>query len=99
HADFQHSAGVVAAHGEIAAIADPYLKKQMTVPITLAHLLPVGVKGLFCAMMIMGLLAGDSGHMHSWGSILIQDVIVPLRKRPMTPMQHIWALRLVATGV
>src|SRR5687767_11893938 len=71
----------------------------MTVPITLSHMLPIGIKGLFCAMMIMGLLAGDSGHMHSWGSILIQDVIVPLRKKPMTPTQHIWALRLAVTGV
>ena len=52
-----------------------------------------GIKGLFCAMMIMGLLAGDSGHMHSWGSIFVQDVVLPLRKTPMTPRQHIWALR------
>ena len=50
-------------------------------------------------MMIMGLLAGDSGHMHSWGSIFVQDVILPLRKKPMTPRQHIWALRLAVMGV
>ncbi|MGB7158684.1 MAG: hypothetical protein WBD40_11495 [Tepidisphaeraceae bacterium] len=97
HPDFAQSATHI--NVQIEQIPDPYIQKQMTVPITLAHLLPVGVKGLFCAMMIMGLLAGDSGHMHSWGSILIQDVLVPLRKTPMTPRQHIWALRLAVTGV
>lgn len=97
HPDFAPAATQI--NGEIGSIADPYIQKQMTVPIALSHLLPVGVKGLFCAMMIMGLLAGDSGHMHSWGSILVQDVIAPLRRKPMSPTQHIWALRLAVAGV
>ncbi len=83
HPDFAGSAAPI--NSEIGKISDKYIQKQMTVPITLSYMLPVGIKGLFCAMMIIGLLAGDSGHMHSWGSILIQDVIVPLRKKPMTP--------------
>src|SRR5215211_368497 len=91
HPDFAASAATI--NGEIKTIADPYLQKQMTVPVTLSHLLPVGIKGLFVAMMIMGLFAGDSGHMHSWGSIFVQDVVLPLRKTPMSPRQHIWALR------
>ena len=97
HPDFAERA--VPIRQELAAIPDAYVQKQMTVPIALSHLLPVGVKGLFVSMMVMGLLAGDSGHMHSWGSILVQDVILPLKKRPMTPRQHIWALRLAVTGV
>ena len=91
HPDFAAPAAQINA--EIGAIGDKYIQKQMTVPITLSHLLPAGIKGLFCAMMVMGLFAGDSGHMHSWGSIFVQDVVLPLRKRPMTPRQHIWALR------
>ena len=97
HPDFAQSASVINA--EIGTIADPYIQKQMTVPVTLSHLLPIGIKGLFCAIMVMGLLAGDSGHMHSWGSILIQDVILPLRKKPLSPRQHIWALRFAVIGV
>ncbi len=71
----------------------------MTVPVALSILLPVGIKGLFCAMMVMGLFAGDSGHLHSWGSIFVQDVVLPLRKTPMTPRQHIWALRSAVIAV
>jgi SSS family solute:Na+ symporter len=97
HPDFAGSAGSINA--EINSISDPYIQKQMTVPVALSHLLPIGIKGLFCAMMIMGLFAGDSGHMHSWGSIFVQDVVLPLRKRPLSPKQHIWALRAAVVGV
>jgi SSS family solute:Na+ symporter len=92
HPDFAQSA--IPINQEIASIDDPYLQKQMTIPVALSYLLPAGIKGLFCAMMVMGLFAGDAGHMHSWGSILVQDVISPLLKRPMTQRQHMLALRL-----
>lgn len=77
----------------------PQLQKQMTAPVALSHLLPVGIKGLFLAIMIMGLVAGDSGHLHSWGSIFVQDVVLPLRKKPMSTRAHIWALRGAVTFV
>lgn len=79
--------------------AQEYIRKQMTVPVALSFLLPIGIKGLFCSMMVMGLLAGDSGHIHSWASIFVQDVILPLRKKPMSPSGHIWALRCAVIGV
>lgn len=74
--------------------ATPQLEKQMTIPIALSYLLPVGIKGLFCSIMVLGLMAGDCGHMHSWSSIFIQDVILPLRTTPLTPKQHLAVLRL-----
>lgn len=79
--------------------ATPQLQRQMTAPVALSHMLPLGIKGLFLAIMIMGLLAGDAGHLHSWGSIFVQDVIMPLRKKALSPTAHIWALRLSVTGV
>ncbi len=89
-----------AVHESINAIGDGYLRNQMTVPIALKFLLPAGAKGLFCVIMIMGLLASDSAHQHSWGSILIQDVVLPLRgERPLSPGQHLWLLRIAVTGV
>jgi SSS family solute:Na+ symporter len=97
HPDFAAQSAVV--ERSISTIKDTYLQKQMTVPIALSHMLPVGVKGLFCSIMIMGLIAGDAGHLHSWGSIFVQDVVLPLRRTSMTPRQHIWMLRLAVTGV
>jgi SSS family solute:Na+ symporter len=37
--------------------------------------------------------------MHSWGTIFIQDVVMPLRKKPLTPAQHINLLRGSILGV
>ncbi|MFA6134470.1 MAG: sodium:proline symporter [Phycisphaerae bacterium] len=87
-----------AARSAISSL-NPDFVKEATIPVALGHLMPVGIKGLFLAMMLLGLVAGDAGHTHSWGSIFIQDVVMPLRKNPLTPRQHIWVLRAGLTGV
>ena len=87
------------AHAEIARIHDPRVQEQMQIPVALSHILPTGLRGAFCAILLMGLFGGDAVHLHSWGSILIQDVIVPLRKRPFAPARHILMLRLSIAGV
>jgi solute:Na+ symporter, SSS family len=37
--------------------------------------------------------------MHSWGTIFVQDIVVPLRKRPMETRQHVNLLRAAVVGV
>ncbi len=71
----------------------------MQVPIALRYMLPVGVKGLFCLIMVLTLLSGDASHMLTWGGVFIQDVVLPLRKTPMTPRRHVLVLRLAVIGV
>jgi SSS family solute:Na+ symporter len=97
HPDFAQQAA--AAHAETAAIGNAQIRSQMEVPIALSHFLPIGVKGILCAILMMGIFGGDSTHLHSWGSIFVQDVLVPLRKKPFGPKQHIRALRMSITGV
>ena len=97
HPDF--SAQAAPAHQEIASVSDPQVQKQMEIPIALSHLLPIGIKGLLCAVLLMGIFGGDSTHLHSWSSIFVQDVLVPLRKKPFGPKEHIKVLRLSVIGV
>ena len=97
HADFATAAA--AAHAEIAGIARPQLREQMQIPIALSHLLPVGIKGALCAVLLMGIFGGDSTHLHSWSGIFVQDVLLPLRKKPFGPKQHIRVLRWAVVGV
>lgn len=97
HPDFAQQAAP--AHAEVAAISQPQIQKQMEAPIALSHLLPIGVKGILCAVLLMGIFGGDATHLHSWGGIFVQDILVPLRKKPFGPEQHVRVLRWVIAGV
>lgn len=97
HADFAQQSSH--AKNLIDQIQEPQIQKQMRLPIAVTEMLPIGIKGLFCAILIMGVFGGDSTHLHSWGGILVQDVIAPLRKKPFTPKEHIFVLRLAIIGV
>ncbi len=72
---------------------------QELVPIALSMIMPSGLLGLFVAVMFSAMLSTDDTYMHSWGSILIQDVIMPFRKKPFGPKTHIWVLRAAILGV
>jgi solute:Na+ symporter, SSS family len=84
---------------DVNRIDQPQIRSQMLVPVTLGHVLPVGIKGCFAAIMLFAMLAGDGSYMHSWGSIFIQDVVMPLRKTPLTPREHVRLLRWSIVGV
>lgn len=83
----------------LSGIGDAKIESQVTVPISLLQILPVGVIGLLCAAMLAGSIGNDTTYLHAWGSIFIQDVILPFRKRPFTPEQHLFLLRLSIFGV
>ena len=91
--------GAARVNEQLKGIDGAQIQSQMRVPVALAHLLPVGIKGVFAAIVFFAMLACDGSYMHSWGSIFIQDVIVPLRKNPLSPQQHIRLLRWAISGV
>lgn len=72
---------------------------QMRVPVALRHILPIGVTGVFCALCIFLLISTDTTYMHSWGSIIVQDILLPIRGRPFTAKQQLRLLRLIIAGV
>lgn len=97
---FLHSdAGAAAVQAQIQAIGDSDVSKQVAVPVALSHVLPIGIKGMLLAVVLMGIVAGDGIHLHSWSSIFVQDVLVPLRKKPVTPAENIRYLRWSVVGV
>lgn len=97
HPDF---AGRIAGiKSTLAGAGDKILQSQLTVPVVLTQLLPRGLMGALTAVMLMASVSTLESYMHSWGSIFVQDVIRPLRKRTLTPEQHIKYLRMSIAGV
>lgn len=83
----------------LSAIDNPEVRNQMTVPMTLSRLLPAGLLGAFAAMMLAAFISTHNTYLHSWASILVQDVVIPMRGRPLSPKAHIWLLRAAIVGV
>jgi SSS family solute:Na+ symporter len=70
------------------------IRSQLQAPMVLQRLLPTGLLGVFLALMLCASITTFDTYLHSWGSILVQDVIIPLRGRPLEPRAHLRALRL-----
>jgi len=87
------------ARAGLAALSDEGLERELAVPTALRGLLPGGVLGLFAAAMLAASVSTDDTYLHSWGSILIQDVVMPFRKEPLAPAQHLRWLRRSILGV
>jgi SSS family solute:Na+ symporter len=97
HPDF---AGIAAAvEGTIAGAGSEALQSQLRGPVVLTHLLPVGLMGAFAAVMLAAFVSTHDTYLHSWGSILIQDVVMPFRKRRFSQKEHLRLLRLSIFGV
>lgn len=69
------------------------LVTQMTIPMSMRHMLPVGLVGIFCALLVFLMVSTDTTYLHSWGTILVQDLVVPLLRRPLSTRTQINALR------
>jgi SSS family solute:Na+ symporter len=75
------------------AITNEAVRNQMRAPIVLAALLPVGLMGAFAALMVGAFISTHNTYLHSWSSIFIQDVVMPFRRTPLSPVIHLRLLR------
>lgn len=69
------------------------IRNQMMLPVTLRHILPHGVIGLFCALAMFLMISTDTTYLHSWGTILAQDVILPIRGKPISQKAQLTLIR------
>lgn len=83
----------------ISSAGSPMIQSQVKVPLVLTKLLPVGMMGAFAAIMLAAAIACHNSYLHSWGSIFIQDFIMPIRRKPFEPQKHMKYLKLSILGV
>jgi solute:Na+ symporter, SSS family len=87
------------AQGAISTIPNLEVQRQMTTPIAMTLLIPPGLMGAFVALVLGTTIGSHESFLQSWGSVFVQDVILPLRSRPLAPKQHLRLLRLSSVGV
>jgi SSS family solute:Na+ symporter len=97
HIDFKTVADSINA--TLSTAGNTAQQSQLRVPMALNYLLPAGLKGAFVAIMLAAAITCHNTYMHSWGSIFIQDCIMPLRNKPFAPKEHLRYLKLSILGV
>ena len=97
HPDFAAVRGSV--EGLLTGVDSGPIQSQLRTPLVLTRLLPVGLLGAFAAVMLAAFISTHDTYLHSWGSIFIQDVVMPFRKKPLSQAQHLRILRLSILAV
>ena len=67
---------------------------QMRLAVTMRTILPVGLTGAFLSVMVFMMISTDTTYAHSWGSIIVQDIILPFKKSPFAPRRQLFVLRI-----
>ncbi len=88
-----------AVNAKLALIQDKQIRSQMLVPMTMTMYLPIGMLGAFAAVMFAAFVSTHDTYLHSWGSIFIQDVVMPFRSKPFSQKNHLLLLRMSICGV
>jgi len=92
HPDYAEAA--VASNERLAAIDGEALQNQLRAPIVMHAILPAGLLGLASAAMLGAFISTHDTYLHSWAAILVQDVILPFRKRRLSERGHLLLLRI-----
>ena len=82
-----------------SAQATDALAAEVRTPIAVAQILPAGLLGLFAAALFGAFISTNDTYLHSWGSIFVQDVVLPFRKKPLSQKTHLLLLKLSILGV
>ncbi len=68
----------------LSAIENEEVRNQMITPVVMTTFLPIGFMGALAAVMFAAFISTHDTQIHSWASIFVQDIVMPLRKRPRT---------------
>ncbi len=86
---------------KMAALPSVTMQNQLRTTFILTKLLPVGLIGAFAAVMMAAFIGTNGTYMHSWGSIFVQDIYMPMRrkKKALSPKDHFKVLKWAIAGV
>ena len=94
-----HSSMADSVNAIVGSIGNSHISRQMIVPVVMSKILPWGLRGALCAAMLAAFISTHDTYMHSWGSIFIQDIVMPFRNKPFEQQQHLRLLKFSILGV
>ena len=56
---------------------------------------PIGLVGFCAAGLMFAYITTDNSYYLAWSAIIVNDIIAPLRKKPLSQEQHLKLLRIV----
>ena len=72
------------------------LYHQMMLPVTLRHILPVGMVGLFALFILLMMLSTDESRLFSAAQTITQDCIIPFMGSNLTTEKHVFIIKIVS---
>ena len=75
------------------------LYHQQMMAVGMRKLLPHGMLGMFCLLLVLAMISTDDTRIYSASLTITQDVVLPLCPNGLTPKQHMWAIRIVSISV
>ena len=95
--DYAAQAQLIEAY--TSAQATDALAAEVRAPVAASHILPAGLLGLFAAALLGAFISTNDTYLHSWGSIFVQDVVLPFRRTPLSRRAHLLLLKGSILGV
>ena len=75
------------------------VQNQMRVPLVLTHTLPAGLRGIMAAVMLAAFISTHNTYLHSWGSMLVQDIVLPVAQSTGWEPRRTTHLTLLRAGI
>jgi SSS family solute:Na+ symporter len=75
------------------------LDSRTAMPAYLATILPIGIIGLVIAAMLAAEMSTDSGYLLTWATVIYNDLIQPLMRRPLSPRAQLLITRSLVFGI
>ncbi len=75
------------------------LYNQNLLPVAMRNFMPPLLLSIFVLLLIMLMLSTDDSRIFNSAATITQDIIVPLRRRPLTPEEQLRCLRWMTVGV
>jgi solute:Na+ symporter, SSS family len=94
HQDFSTQAAEV--NSTLSTITNAQVQNQMITPTAIKYILPTGLLGAFGAVVLFAFISTHDTYLLAWGGLLVQDVIIPLKQKELSPQEHMkWIKRSV----